>query len=384
MALDKQLYKADQAFKKGDYKLATLIYHDYLGLEEWPSPHFNLAHAYNGLGWSQFYKKQYEYAIEKFLKSIEHEDFKASSAKGLGLSLFAIKNYQDALPYLKMALQYDPKNKDLGYKLDWSILRSESLSFSQKYFEDILKDHPLRASPYMALGWIHYNWRNPDLGIEYFLKAISLDPDFAMTPEFLALLEKERFGWQVYNSLGWTYYQNNLNDQAMKMFKHSLKIQPNRSESRKGMGYIYFRLGKFDSAITMLEQCLALNPDPNPVFERVTGSNAISPFLMQTTARSKLGRARFIKDNVLEAINIYNEEIIRNPSQPDAYDGLGWAYLKQGRKLEARTAFMTAIRLEPLNNSAQKGLMQVKHAIAEESLKAKPVSPYYFPQTSPN
>lgn len=384
MALDKQLYKADQAFKKGDYKLATLIYHDYLGLEEWPSPHFNLAHAYNGLGWSQFYKKQYEYAIEKFLKSIEHEDFKASSAKGLGLSLFAIKNYQDAIPYLKMALQYDPKNKDLGYKLDWSILRSESLSFSQKYFEDILKDHPLRASPYMALGWIHYNWRNPDLGIEYFLKAISLDPDFAMTPEFLALLEKERFGWQVYNSLGWTYYQNNLNDQAMKMFKHSLKIQPNRSESRKGMGYIYFRLGKFDSAITMLEQCLALNPDPNPVFERVTGSNAISPFLMQTTARSKLGRARFIKDNVLEAINIYNEEIIRNPSQPDAYDGLGWAYLKQGRKLEARTAFMTAIRLEPLNNSAQKGLMQVKHAIAEESLKAKPVSPYYFPQTSPN
>ena len=173
---------------------------------------YSLAHAYNGLGWSQFYKKQYQYAIEKFSKSIEHEDYKASSAKGLGLSLFAIKNYQDAITFLQIALKHDPENKDLAYKLDWSILRSESLTVSQKYFERILKDHPLRASPYMALGWIHYNWKNFDLGIEYFLKAISLDPDFAMTPEFLALLEKERFGWQIYNSLGWTYYQNHLND----------------------------------------------------------------------------------------------------------------------------------------------------------------------------
>jgi tetratricopeptide (TPR) repeat protein len=384
LALDKQLYKADQAFKKGDYKLSTIIYHDYVGDDTWPSPQFNLAHAYNGLGWSQFYKKQYEYAINKFLKSIEHDDYMASSAKGLGLSLFAIKNYSDAIPYLEMALKFDPADKDLAYKLDWSILRSESLSFAQQYFEKVIKEHPLRASPYMALGWIHYNFRNPDLGIEYFLKAISLDPDFAMTPEFIALLEKERFGWQVYNSLGWTYYQNQLNDRAMQMFKYSLKIQPNKSEARKGMGYIYFRLGKYDSAITMLEQCLALNPEPNPVFEQVTGSNAIGPFLMQTTPRTKLGRMLYIKENILSAINYFNEEIRRNPSQPDAYDGLGWAYLKQGRTLEARTAFTTAVRLEPLNNSAQNGLVKSKHAIAEERLKTKTASPFYFLQTSPN
>ena len=384
LALDKQLYKADQAFKKGDYKLATLIYHDYVGDDTWPSPQFNLAHAYNGLGWSQFYKKQYEYAINKFLKSIEHDDYKASSAKGLGLSLFAIKNYSDALPYLEMALKYDPSDKDLAYKLDWSILKSESLSFSQKYFENIVKNHPLRASPYMALGWIHYNFKNPDLGIEYFLKAISLDPDFAMSPEFIALLEKERFGWQVYNSLGWTYYQNHLNDRAMQMFKYSLKIQPNKSEARKGMGYVFYRLGKYDSAITMLEQCLALNPEPNPVFEEVTGTNAIGPFLMQTTPRTKLGRIHYIKGNILSAINYFNEEILQNSSQPDAYDGLGWAYLKQGRALEARTAFTTAIRLEPLNNSAQNGLVKAKHTIAEERLKTKTASSFSPLQTSPN
>ena len=383
-ALDKQLYKADQALKKGDYKTATLIYHDYLGDEEYAPTEFAVAHAYNGLGWSQFQKKQYEYAIEKFLKSIEHEDYEASSAKGLGLALYAIKNYQDAIPYLEIALKHDPKNKDLEHKLDWSILRSEPADNAKNYFEKILKDQPLSASPYMALGWIHYSMKNPDLAVEYFLKAISLDPDFAFTPEFLALLKKERFGWQVYNSLGWTYYQKQMYGKAMNMFRISMKIQPNKSESRKGMGYIYFWQEKYDLAATLLEQCLTLNPDPNPVFERVTGTNAIAPFQMQTTARTKLGRIHYIKDNISMAVNQFNEEIRRNPGQPDAYDGLGWAYLKQGRVLEARSAFNAAIDLEPLNNSAHKGLDKVKKAITEKRLKTETVSPFFAFQTSPN
>ncbi len=374
LALDKQLYKADQAFKKGDYKLATIIYHDYVEDDTWPSPKLGMAHAYHGLGWSQFYKKQYQYAINKFSKSIENKDYKVSSAKGLGLSLFAIKNYQDSIQFLQLALKHEPQNKDLAYKLDWSILRAESLTFSKKYFESILKEHPLRASPYMALGWVHYKWKNFDLGIEYFLKAISLDPDFATTPEFLALLDKERFGWQVYNSLGWTYYQNHLNDKAMQMFKYSKKLKPNKSEAIKGMGYIYFRLGKFDSAITMFKQCLTLNPKPNPVYERVTGSNAIGPFQIQTTVRTRLGRAHYAKNSFLKAIKAYNEEILLNSNQPDAYDGLGWALLKKGRVLEARSAFKKAIDLEPLNNSAHKGLVKTKQAIAQEGLKKKVAS----------
>jgi tetratricopeptide (TPR) repeat protein len=404
--MDKQLYKADQALKNGDYKMAALIYHDYIdegtiqeksfaqittsflkksiNANSKQPLQFSMAHAYNGLGWSQYYKKQYEYAIDKFLKAIEHPDYEISSSKGLGLALYAINNYQEAIPYLKTALMHDPENKDLAYQLDWSILRGYSVNNSKIHFENSLKDRPLSASPYMALGWVHYNLRNADLAVEYFLKAISLDPDFALTQEFLKLLKKERFGWQVYNSLGWTYYQKQMYDKSKSMFKMSLKIQPNKSEARKGLGYIYFWSGKYDAAITLLEQCLALNPDPNPVFERVTGPNAIAPFQMQTTARTKLGRIHYLKDDLLMAVNQFNEEIRLNPNQPDAFDGLGWAYLKQGRALEARSAFNEAIRLEPLNNSAHKGLKNAKQIITEKRLKTKAASPLFPFQTSPN
>lgn len=384
-SIDKHLYKADQALKQGDYKTAALIYYDYVQEDEdWPAGKFHIAHAYNGLGWSQFQKRQYEYAIEKFLKSIEHEDYKVDASKGLGLSFYALNEFQNAIPYLETALRHDPGNKELAYKLDWAILQSESPQNALAYFGKILKEHPLLASPYMAIGWIHYKHRNPDLAIEYFLKAISLDPDFALTPEFIKLISKERFGWQVYNSLGWTYFQNDKINKAMAMFKKSLKIQPNRSEARKGMGYIYFHLGRFREAEKMFLKCLALNPTPNPVFELITGSNAIAPFKLQTTPRTKLGRIYLVNGSPQKAIGQFTEELRRQPDQPDAYDGLGWAYLAQKRELEARSAFTMAIRLEPLNNSAQKGLRQAKQGIAEKRLGSKTVSSALFSRTRPN
>ncbi|MBC8285173.1 MAG: tetratricopeptide repeat protein [Nitrospinae bacterium] len=336
------------------------------------------------MGWSQFQKRQYGYAIEKFTKSIEHEDYKVDASKGLGLSLYALNEFQEAIPYLETALRHDPGNKELAYKLDWSILQTEPPQDAINYFEKIKNEHPLLASPYMALGWIHYKHRNPDLAIEYFLKAISLDPDFALTPEFIKLISKERFGWQVYNSLGWTYFQNGKNNKAMTMFKKSLEIQPNRSEARKGLGYIYFHLGHLREAEQMLEQCLALNPTPNPVFELITDNNAIAPFTVQTTPRTKLGRIHLINGNIQKAIGQFTEELRLHPDQPDAYDGLGWAYLAQKRELEARAAFTMAIRLEPLNNSAQKGLRQAKQSIAEKRLSQKTASSALFPPTRPN
>ena len=223
----------------------------------------------------------------------------------------------------------------------------------------------------MALGWIHYKQNNPDLAIEYFLKGVSLDPDFALTQDFIDLLSKERFGWQVYNSLGWTYYHNEKNAKAMKMFQTSLEIQPNKSEALKGMGYLYFRFGNYGKAAEMFEQCLALNPKPNPVLELITGKNAIAPFKLQTTPRTKLGRIHLFNGDSQRAITYFSEELKQQPDQPSAYEGLGWAYLDQNRALEARADFMMAIRLEPLNNSAQNGLLQAKQSIAEKRLQQK-------------
>jgi tetratricopeptide (TPR) repeat protein len=190
---------------------------------------------------------------------------------------------------------------------------SWDVASAREYFLKNLVHYPLRSSLYMGLGWLNYRGKNPDLGIEYFLKAISLDPGFALTDEFKTLLAKERFGWQIYNKFGWAYYERHEYKDAIIMFQNALKEQPNKSESRKGMGYALNKVGKLSEAAKYLNQALVLNDDPNPVIEMISGNDAIAPYSMTTTARTTLGNIILKQDNPYEAIALFQCELELRP-----------------------------------------------------------------------
>ena len=370
------LYEADLHLKKADYKTATQVYLDYI--EErgaGASLDRPLASAYKGLGWTLYHKHQYGLAAAKFLRAMEFDEYRLESARGVGLSYFNLEDYKTAAQYLKIFYAAHPENQEVAYKLDRSIQKSWPAREAMEYFERNLKDYPLRASIYMGMGWIHYGLKNPDLAVEYFVKSISLDPEFAMTLDFQDLLRQERFGWQVYNRFGWAYYHLGRHDRSIEMFNIALERQPNKSNARLGLAYNYYRLGDYKEATRYLQQVLALNPEPVPIVEKIAGTSAIAPFEMETTARTKLGRAYLLQGNYPEAIALFTQELERTLDQADAQDGLAWAYLKLNRLTEARTAFMKSIRLEPLNNLSHKGLALVKQLIAAQKIRKRGALP---------
>ena len=150
----------------------------------------SLAHAYNGLGWSQYHKKKYLQAAKKFKIARADREYFLESSQGLGLALYEAGNFRQAANALKFVVQAHPNQLSLAYKLDMSILMGWDATAAREYFTKNLVYYPLRSSLYMGLGWLDYRNKNPDLGIEYFLKAISLDPEFALTEEFRTLLTK--------------------------------------------------------------------------------------------------------------------------------------------------------------------------------------------------
>ena len=364
------IYKAEQLFKSGDYIGAARLYNDYIeSLGENPEMTDTLAHACNGLGWSQFWKKQYQMAINKFQKTLYHPQLKFDSAKGLGLSWFQLANYEKAAKYLQIADDIQHNHKEIIPKLDWSILRSSNPNKSEAYFQQVLTSNPLRYSAYLGLGWIYYKNQKPDLGVEYFLKAISLDPDFSLTNEFQNMLDGERFGWQVYNQLGWAYYHRQRYARALELFRESLDRQPGKSETLKGMGYSLYRLGSFSQAITFLQQSLAINPTPKPVVEQVVKDNAITPFRTKTSVLTTIGRSYHALGNYQEAISQFNQELKQNPHWPEIYDGLGWSNLKLNRMAEAQAAFIQSLRYQPLFYSSKKGLDEIKQSTIMKKLQ---------------
>jgi len=155
------------------------------------------------------------------------------------------------------------------------------------------------------------------------------------------------------------------------MFQTSLQKQPGKSESLKGLGYNHYEMGNYESAVSYLNQALAVNPDSSGVMETIHSEKGEALFRTQTTVRSKLARAYYYLEDYGKAMEHYQQELALHPNQPDAYDGLGWVYLQLHRLTESRAAFTTALKLEPLNSVANKGLRQVKQLLATQNLRIK-------------
>ncbi|MDA0691139.1 MAG: tetratricopeptide repeat protein [Nitrospinae bacterium] len=367
-----ELYEAQQNFKNGDFKEAASNYHSFIEGQQPQAPLTEpLARAYNGLGWSQFQKGQYEQALEKFKKSRKHVIYETDAIKGIGFSNYHLGRYTDASYFLKIAHAVYPEQKQISYKLDWSVMRSWENTRARQYYNRELQKDPLRPSLYMGLGWLHLKQDKPDLAVEHFLKSISLDPDSAISEEFFKFLGSQRFGWQVYNRLGWAFYQQGEFEKSKQMFQTSLKEQPHKSDSHKGMGYSLFRLRDYKAAINYLEQSLSINSKPDPITETISDETGKRPFKTQTTARTRLARAYFNLENYAEAIRHYQQSLRHHPDQADAYDGLGWVYLQLHRLNESRAAFTQAVKLQPMNSQSHRGLREVKQLQATRNIRLK-------------
>jgi tetratricopeptide (TPR) repeat protein len=364
-----KLYQADQKMREGDYKNASYLYFDYVQEHQSnPTMTFALAKAYSGLGFSQIGKKQYPLAIQNFEKIRVRGEYESHWTKGLGIAYYHLGQYEKAAKNLIVADTLTPNQKEIVYKLDWSILRSWDTETAKEYFLAKARRKPLRASVYMAIGWIEHQHGDPDLGVEYFLKAISLDPEIAASDDFKGILAKERFGWQVYNYIGWAYYHRDQSEDSIKMFNTALASQPRSSEALKGLGYNFYKLKKWEEAETYLKKSLKRNPKTHPVTEKNQGNEPGLKINIMTSARTKLARALLQQNKHQEALKYWLEELNQHPDWPEVHDGLGWTYLKLNRLAESREAFNQAIRHQPLNPLSHKGLKEVKYRLALRSL----------------
>jgi len=359
-----KLYQADLKMKKGDYKNASYLYFNYIDENPSSPVTFALAKAYSGLGFSQIGKMQYRLAIQNFEKIKVREEYQSHWTKGLGMAYYHLGRYEDAAKNLIIADSLKPNQKDIVYLLDWSILRSWDSETARDYFLAKARRKPLRASIYMAIGWIEYQKGDPDLGVEYFLKAISLDPEIASSDDFRSILAKERFGWQVYNHIGWAYYHRHNYTDSVKMFKTALATQSRSSEAMKGLGYNYYQEKNWKDAEDFLRMSIKRNPDTHPVTEKIQGSEPGVEIQMVTSARTKLARTLIENRQYKEALEHLLEELNTHPDWPEVHDGLGWVYLNLDRLNESREAFNQALRNQPLNPLSHKGLREVKYRLA--------------------
>ncbi len=78
-------------------------------------------------------------------------------------------------------------------------------------------------------------------------KAIAAKPDFAA----------------AYNALGYSYADRNIKlDEAQQLIEKALSLSPNDHYMLDSLGWVHYRKGNLDKAITYLQKAYNMNPDP--------------------------------------------------------------------------------------------------------------------------
>ena len=149
--------------------------------------------------------------------------------------------------------------------------------------------------------------------IEYFLKALELDPYYAFT----------------YRELGLTYARIGEFKKALKCAEKYATISPGDADPFDALGEIYFRMGKLDDAIAKYKEAIEVNPD----FFR---------------SLRKLSYALALSEDYGEAIKWIDKyiTIVSSPwKKEQGYHWRGWFYYMQGNFQQFNRDFYKAMKL---------------------------------------
>lgn len=229
-----------------------------------------------------------------------------------------------------------------------AFLNQGKLEQARKIYQQLCEKNSIDAESHYMLGSIYGRLGKFQEAIPLFRKTIKLQPDAII----------------AHCGLGAALQGQGLLSEAEQAFQDALRLQPNSPDILLELGKTQIRLKKFSDAEQHLKRVLTLNP----------GSDS---------AHFSLGEIHRFRGEWQEAVDCYERALELNPKHPGihfhlghtlnvlaryeqaepqfrealriapeflpAYTGLGQALAGMGRAVEARSAYHNALRIDPDN-----------------------------------
>jgi len=163
----------------------------------------------------------------------------------------------DAKDYKEMGEVYDRAVKAIGpvpQRKDWSIFFQRGIAYERQKLWDkaepnFTKALELNPDQPQVLNYLGYSWVdmniNLDKGLEMIRKAVSLKPDDGY----------------IVDSLGWAYYRLNRFDDAVTELERAAELMAGDPTINDHLGDAYWRVGRKLEAVFQWNQTLQLKPE---------------------------------------------------------------------------------------------------------------------------
>ena len=186
---------------------------------------------------------------------------------------------------------------------------------------------------------------------------------FSLAVEQAQILTKQYpDNFMIWNILGASAAQIDMNEEAIIAFKKVISIKPEYPDAYGNMGLVLQEQGKLDEAIEAYKKAISLKPDYAEAYNSL--GNAYKDITKLDKAIEAYKQCIFLKpsffnayynmgnifqaqDKLDEAINAYKKSIILKANYADAYNNMGNALQDQGKLVEAIKAYKQAIAIKP-------------------------------------
>jgi predicted O-linked N-acetylglucosamine transferase (SPINDLY family) len=193
------------------------------------------------------------------------------------------------------------------------LLSENKLEEANKILSQLSIQAPRDADIWLCLGYIAGNRQEYERAVDYFKKAIAIEPGNAkiLFNYGIALRDVGNF------------------DNAIEVFKKSLEKEPNNTETLDCLAHAYMNSGSLVEAIAVFKKSLHINPN-------------------QAETQSNLGSIYQAQGELSKAEKRYLEAFRLNP-QLNIYDNLGSVLVMQGRYKESMEVYRNGLIKQPKN-----------------------------------
>ena len=204
------------------------------------------AEIYYKMGELKFKEGNYRLAIKDLYKSQKLDPESTSLNNLLGLNYFALRVYDKAEEYFKIALDVDSSYSSARMNLGALYLETGKWDSAILEFDVLLKDvfYPTPELLHNNKGWAYYNKGSQQKAVENYKKAIELNPQYSV----------------AYNNLGLAYEKLKKRKSARSAFKKSVEISPNYVDANYNYGRSLLKRDKKKSR-KFLKKVVELSPD---------------------------------------------------------------------------------------------------------------------------
>jgi len=282
-------------------------------------------------------QRQFEKALDCFLRASELEPTSAAAWCGQGRCQKFLHRVEEAIRSLKRALSHDPTLLSALYHLADLLFDCGKYEEARGYFEQALDQEPRSYIILEGLGRTLLQMGRFDEALERFSSA----------------KDQAQGSAECWNNHGVALMNLNRLEEAMNSLERAVALDAKYSLAWANLGAVQRRLGLSEAARKTLETAIKLLPEDK--WGWVERGRCLESF-----------------GHYQDAISCFRKATELSPRFAQAWVELGWTYLESGDPEKAAQAIIKCLELEPQMRVAHIGLGHAWSAVGAVKAAMKP------------